>query len=88
MYTERQQFLTAWQRKLRDFSLPLAVAQTVALIAAETGRSWLPFGPATHFFILLLSGLSFGLLWQSGLILRVDVAGLSVRSLPWQWRFQ
>jgi hypothetical protein len=88
MYIERQHFLTGWQRSLRAFCLGLIVAQTVAFVAAETGLSWLPFGRVIHLFILLIAGLSFGFLWQSGLTLRVDTGGLSVRFWPWQWRFQ
>jgi len=88
MYTERQHFITPWQRSLRALCLALIIAQTAAFAAAETGLPWLPLGVTAHLCILVLAGFLFALLWQAGLTLRVSAQGLSWRFSPWQWRFQ
>ena len=88
MYTENQYAKHTWQRILRGFAILIALVQTAAFAAAETGQPWLPFGTGLHLLILLLAILLLGLLWRTGLTLRLNADGLAWRYWPWQWRYQ
>lgn len=88
MYTEIQRHPTTWLRALRAFCFEPGHCANGCFHRRRDGHPWLPFGQATHFFILLITGVLSVFLWWSGLTLRVNADGLALRFWPWQWRFR